>query len=381
MRILVLNYEFPPLGGGAANAAWFLSKEWGKMGIKTDIVTTWFNSLDEISYLDKNVTVYRVKSLRKKMEQSNPIEMLSYVFDGFKKSVHLVSKNSYDLTIAFFSIPSGLIALKLFKKFNIPYIVLLRGGDVPGFHSEKLGLLHTVTMPFTKMVWKKASRIIANSCELCKLANITANKINRTVENVPNGVDILFFKPAKQFRKRSPFVFLFVGRFAHQKNLMFFLSQFETANKNNAARLILCGDGPEKKKLLQKIETSPILKNSVCLKPWTAKKELPSIYQSAHCFINPSIQEGMPNTVLEAMACGLPVIASNIGGNNQLVEHGKNGYLFDFEEKNSLSNYMQKIINNDQYESMCLHSRHLAETKYSWSVSAEAIVKDIKYAV
>ena len=98
--------------------------------------------------------------------------------------------------------------------------------------------------------------------------------------------------------------------------------------------------------------------------------------------MNPSIDEGMPNAVLEAMACGLPVIASNIGGNNELVIHGKNGYIFNLEDVNSLSDYMKRIIiENKQYKSMASYSRDIVEKQYSWTVSAKSIVKEQVNAV
>lgn len=380
MRVLVFNYEFPPLGGGAGNATFFLSREWGRMGIVTDVITTWFSGLDEISVEQDNVTVYRVKSLRKKMEQSNPVEMLSYVVEAYKKAVSLIADQNYDLSIAFFSIPCGLVAHRLCTRLRVPYIVLLRGGDVPGFLPEHLGLLHTITMPFTLAIWKKAELLIANSKRLCDVANKTAGRIKRIVEMVPNGVDTTFFKPCNQEYKKV-FTFLFVGRFVNQKNLLYLLSQFEIANRENKACLILAGGGPEKETLIQKIESSSVLKNSVFLKSWTVKNDLPLLYQSVHCFVNPSLDEGMPNAVLEAMACGLPVIASNIGGNNELVTDKKNGYLFNLEDSNSLSESMIRIIADKQYSSMASYSRHLVQTRYSWTVSAKSIMKDYVNAV
>jgi glycosyltransferase involved in cell wall biosynthesis len=380
MRILVLNYEYPPLGGGAGNATCFLSKEWGKNGITADIVTTWFRGLDEISHEPDNITVYRVKSLRKKAEQSNPLEMLSYIYSAYRASIRLTAQFSYDLIISFFSIPCGLIARKLFRKCNIPYIVLLRGGDVPGFLPKEMGLMHTITMPFTKAVWKDAEKVIANSKWLQELASKTANTIKCTIDMVPNGVDTSFFNSSVNMKAR-PFVFLFTGRFVNQKNLMYLLCQFEIANTDRQAQLVLTGDGPDREKLAQKIQSSKLLTETVKLKPWSLKQELPAVYQSAHCFVNPSIDEGMPNAILEAMSCGLPVLASNIGGNNELVIHDKNGYLFNLNEHNSLSNYMIKMINNEQCNAMGSHSRHIAESKYSWAVSAVSIIKDHIHAV
>jgi glycosyltransferase involved in cell wall biosynthesis len=374
MRILVLNYEYPPLGGGAGNATYFLSREWGRMGINTDIITTWFKGLDEITHESDTVTVYRIKSRRKQASQSNPREMISYILKAYKKANKLFADNHYDLTIAFFSIPCGIVSYRLYKRFKIPYYVLLRGGDVPGFLGKELERMHTLTIPITKLVWKHATRIIANSRRLADLADKTAAQLGRTVEMIPNGVDTTQFFP-DAIKQQSAFTFLFAGRFAKQKNLVLLLQQFDIALQQCNAQLIIAGDGPERETLIALCNSSEHLSHNVKIRSWVQKSELLSLYQSAHCFINPSIDEGMPNAVLEAMACGLPVIASNIGGNNELVVHGKNGFLFNLSEPDSLSHYILEVIRSDVFISMSVASRKLVEDHYSWTVSAQTILQ------
>lgn len=382
MRILVLNYEYPPLGGGAGNATYFLSREWGRMGIITDIISTWFTGLNEITHESDNVTVYRVKSRRKKKSQSNPWEMISYVHKAYKKAKKLITSNTYDLTIAFFSIPSGIISYRLYTRFKIPYHILLRGGDVPGFLGKELDILHKLTMPITKMVWRHASRIIANSSRLASLADKTAARLERSIDMIPNGVDTLHFIP-DALQQQSSFTFLFAGRFAKQKNLELLLCQFSNALQHCNAKLILAGDGPMRETLVSICNSSDLLSQYVEIRPWVQKSDLLTLYQSAHCFINPSIDEGMPNAVLEAMSCGLPVIASNIGGNNELVIHGENGFLFNLSEPDTLCQYMLEVIRSDLFVSMSAASRKMVEDRYSWAVSAKKILspKDISYAV
>jgi glycosyltransferase involved in cell wall biosynthesis len=380
MRILVLNYEYPPLGGGAGNATYFLSREWGRMGIVADIITTWFKDLDEITHESDNVTIYRVKSKRLKASQSNPREMISYIFKAYKKAIDLLAVNTYDLTISFFSIPSGIISYRLYTRFKIPYYVLLRGGDVPGFLGKELECMHTLTMPITKLVWKHATRIIANSRRLADLAEETAAQLGRSVEIIPNGVDTTQFFPDTS-KHRSTFAFLFTGRFAKQKNLELLLQQFDRALQQCNARLILTGDGPLRETLISLCNSSEQLSQHVEIRPWAQKNELLSLYQSAHCFINPSIDEGMPNAVLEAMACGLPVIASNIGGHAELIEHNKNGYLFNLYEPDKIHYYILEMVNNIHYTAMASYSRTIAETRYSWLKTSQLMIKDNSHAV
>jgi glycosyltransferase involved in cell wall biosynthesis len=311
--ILVLNYEYPPLGGGAGNATHFLCREWSKMDLGIDVVTTWFPGLDEIEKTSDRTTIYRVRSRRKRMEQSNPLEMLDYMVRGYRKARDLCRRRSYDLTVSFFALPSGWIAYRLFRRAKLPYIVLLRGGDVPGFLPDQLALFHRWTLPLTDRIWKGAGRIIANSAGLRALAMETGRRLGISVDMVPNGVDADFFQPGDRRNHGKPFTFLFVGRFIVQKRLLSLIEQFEKHIAPHGAVLALVGDGPEKGSLVNRIRSSRLLSSTVTLHPWSDKEALLAFYQNAHCLVHPSSQEGLPNTLLEAMACGLPVIASNIG--------------------------------------------------------------------
>ena len=228
-------------------------------------------------------------------------------------------------------------------------------------------------MPFTKRIWRAAERVIANSSGLQQLASATGNRWGVTIDMVPNGVDVDFFSPPPSVPP-LPFRFLFAGRFSPQKNLGHLLDQFEKGPGRNNARLALVGDGPEMPALAKKIRLSSVLTNSVELHPWRSKEELLRLYRSAHCFVNPSFCEGMPNTLLEAMACGLPAVASDIGGNNELVFQGKNGYLFRIADKNQLANCMEKMMTESDIDTMGAFSRHLVCRRFSWEQSARAIL-------
>ncbi len=374
MRLLVLNYEYPPLGGGAGNATFFLCKEWEKAGMSIDIVTTWYHDLDFITRESDAITVYRVKSLRKKAEQSNPIEMLSYVVHGYFKARMLCKRNRYSMIVAFFSIPSGIIAHRLFHIHRLPYTILLRGGDVPGFLPHQLKLFHWMTMPLTIKIWRRAHRVIANSRGLKELADKTGNRIGITVEVVPNGVDAGFFHPEPKPQPRD-FSFLFAGRFSRQKNLRELLEQFEMCAAQGSVRLILVGDGPEKQNLVKMICRSSALAASASLRPWCSKESLRRLYQEASCFVNPSICEGLPNTLLEAMACGLPIIASNIGGNNELVADNENGFLFDSADPDGLGKRMLDMMHCPAIGAFGNCSRQRAVMQYSWAGAAMQITE------
>jgi glycosyltransferase involved in cell wall biosynthesis len=374
MRLLVLNYEYPPLGGGAGNATYYLCKEWEKMGNSVDIVTTWFSGHEAVHNESEAITIYRVKSRRKKAEQSNPLEMFSYMMRGYVCARNLCKQSSFDLIIGFFSIPSGYIAHRLFRLFGIPYIILLRGGDVPGFLPGQLWFFHWMTMPLTKKIWRSAKRVIANSRGLKSLAEQTGKRIGTPIEFVPNGVDADFYCPGAPRLRTAP-TFLFVGRFSPQKNLISMLEQFEASVARKGARLMLVGGGPQQSSIDKTISRSAVLSAAVVCMPWCSKEKLRDHYRQAYCFVNPSLYEGLPNTLLEAMACGLPIIATDIGGNNELVEDGANGFLFKVSDPRGLGKCMQEMMAVPSPETFGNRSRERVLKEFSWVSAAAKIME------
>ena len=139
-------------------------------------------------------------------------------------------------------------------------------------------------------------------------------------------------------------------------------------------RLKLVGDGPLKNSL-QSLVKRLAISNEVEWTGWVDKLQLRNLYQSADFVVNPSFFEGMPNVVLEAMASGLPVIASDVAGNNEVVSHGETGFLFSLKEPGLLVEYMQILAtNNDLRRQMGQVARKRAQERYSWETVARQFV-------
>ena len=96
-------------------------------------------------------------------------------------------------------------------------------------------------------------------------------------------------------------------------------------------------------------------------------KKILSLYQKADCFVNPSLYEGMPNAVLEAMACELPVIASNVAGNNEVVIHLSTGLLFELDDEASFQEALEKISKDSNLcMTMGRNARKRVAAEFSW---------------
>lgn len=352
-RILVLNYEFPPLGGGAANATYYLLKEYAKMqDITIDLVTSSVNSF-KIEEFSDNVTIHYLdigKSAN--MHYQSNKDLLMYSYKAYKYSKKLMNEGAkFDLCHAFFGIPCGYIAMKL----GIPYIVSLRGSDVP-FYNKRFYWLDTfVFKRLSIKIWIKAKAVIANSEELKKLAQQSAPR--QTIGVIYNGVDTEEFKPGKK-EPADKLRLISTGRLIKRKGYRYLI---EAISGLKNVRLTLVGGGNLKPELesLAKEKDSDV----VFLGP-KDHKEIVSLLQQSDVFALPSLNEGMSNSILEAMAVGLPIITTNTGGTIELIK--QNGIVVEQGSADSLKKAFEVYIKDPALVTkQASVSRELAE-EMSW---------------
>jgi glycosyltransferase involved in cell wall biosynthesis len=362
MRLLIINYEYPPLGGGAGNATACLAREWAARGHSVEVLTGGFRGLHSHEEVD-GYSVRRLPTPRRAQGQCSVGEMCAFMAAS---CVAVFAGRRPDVVIAFFSIPSGPAAWLLKLLSGVPYIVSLRGGDVPGFDAKNIGNLHALTNPVTALLWRNARAVVGNSAGLCSLARDFMPGLE--VPEIPNGVDTARFFPTHRNGGRCEL--LFVGRLAAQKGVDVLLRA--VAGISGDWRLRIAGDGPEREKLTALVAELS-LHERVEFLGWTQREALPALYQSADIFVFPSYDEGMPNVVLEALASGLPIVATRIAGNEQLVVHGENGALVPTGNPQAFADSLRPLISSSEIRrEMGKKSRELAVSKFSWSRGAEA---------
>ena len=172
--------------------------------------------------------------------------------------------------------------------------------------------------------------------------------VNKTIKVVPFGIDFNKFR-ALEIKKDETFTFLYVGRLNKEKNIDLLIERFYEFAKGKNVKLKIIGDGPEKKNIKEFIKEKK-LENKVEISGWKKREDLPLEYSSAHCFITLSDSETFGIVILEAMACGLPIIGANEAAIPELVRDGINGFLVDIKNKDSILDKMNQLYENQNLQ-------------------------------
>lgn len=169
MKILILNSEYPPVGGGAGNASAHIARLLARMGNEVSVLTSQHASLPADERCD-GVRILRGPTKRRYADRSSAPEQVLFIAGAFFRSLGLMREFKPDITLAFFGLPSGAVAWMLKVLARIPYVVSLRGGDVPGFRPYDFWLYHKIAVPWLHLIWHGAAAVVANSRGLYDLA-------------------------------------------------------------------------------------------------------------------------------------------------------------------------------------------------------------------
>lgn len=349
------------MGGGAGNATKHIAEQLVKLGCEVAVVTMNYTGLARDELIN-GVKIYRLPALRRRPNQSSVIEMITFILSGIWHRKSVLRRFQPTVIIAFLGIPSGVVAWWYWRKNKIPYIVSLRGGDVPGTQPEQLKLYHLICKPLIKNIWREAKYVVANSKGLKDLATRTMSE--KEILTIPNGVDLTTYKPGGEKRASESVKLLYAGRVSMEKRLDLLIETLAELKHLNW-KLQIVGEGPLLKNLKRQVIRNELVER-IEFSSWKRREELVKIYQQADVFVFPSTSEGMPNVVLEAMACGLPVITSRIPGCEELVEDGVNGFLIEPLNKDQLKAALIKLISSPEQRGQ-LGEQSISKAKaYSW---------------
>lgn len=329
--------------GGIGKQAVTLTTELHKRGLNIFVIT---RKLKHVPYFFSEVKCIRIWAARPfehRIETINFLNVLTSVTFSINLLYTLI-KRKKDYNIVHFhgaSIPliTTIFFLKIFKKKVIAKVSSAKLGIEAGSFKGRYGFLSK----FIISLLKKVDCFIAISNEI-KDGLIYEGYEKERIYRIPNFVDLKLFHPIFA-KKNLNKTIVFSGALEKRKGVHILLEALNIIQREfSDVHLIILGDGSEKI-YLQKIAHNLNISNKITFKGWV--ENVVDYLHSADIFVLPSLQEGLPNSLLEAMACGIPVIASKIGGVVDVIEDGKSGILFEPGNISDLANAIRKLLKDD----------------------------------
>jgi glycosyltransferase involved in cell wall biosynthesis len=375
MRILLLNYEYPPLGGGAGIATAALAKELASRGVTVDVVTAGTGAAAERRTGDRldpsagehGLSLYRVACRRSGVHEATMLDAASYLAAALPVVRRLLSQHSYDAVHIFFSLPTGAL-LPLLNLRGVPVVVSLRGSDVPGYdpYHKVMQRVHQILAPLTRWIWRRADRVVPVCESLGQLARQTCPDLRYTV--IPNGVDLRLFHPPAQPRSAEPRPIrcLAVARLTQRKGLGDLIQALALLERGRF-ELEIVGAGPDEQ-LLRRLAIDVGVGHEVRFSGALDRAAVAERYRQADIFTLPSSAEAFGNVFAEALASGLPIVGSSAGGIPDLVDHGTNGLLVAPGDTQALAAAIRYLGDDAELRSrMGLTNRARAVATLDWA--------------
>ena len=370
MKILMLNYEFPPIGGGGGQAHLALLYQYaGRRDLEVDVLTSGRKGgFDGRDFAD-NIRIHRVGIHKRNLHLWRRSEVIEWLRRARSHYREFVRQGQYDLVHAFFGFPTGWLCYRTAGR--LPYIVSLRGSDVPGANA-RLQLEYKILGPLVfKPIWRKAAALVACSEGLKSRAGRFLPSAQ--IDVIPNGVDLERFHPAEARSDSDTFRLLTVGRLSVTKRLPLLLEAVEHLRRQGGnVHLTVVGGGALEGELRQALGERN-LRDIVTLMGRRDGDQMPEIYRQHDILVSASMQEGMSNAMLEAMASGLPIVTTRCEGVEELIED--NGIVVEDSKPATLAAAVQGLAEDRQrLNAMSTAARKKAEG-FGWGSVAEAYLQ------
>ncbi len=291
---------------------------------------------------------------------------------NFQKNLksHLLKKYSFDIVHVEFS-GLGVAYQKALEQTTAKTIVSCRGT------AEKVKPL---SEPHRKEQLKKLFESVSSiHCVSQDMANTIApfcNDLSKIFINRPS-IDTSIFKRVNPYPKqKATIAILSIGRFTFQKGYLIGLMAMHILHKNGIAfTWTIVGDGPLKEEMIYHINALCI-QDKVKLIGKKNRDEILELYNSTDIFLLTSFYEGIANVCLEAMSMELPVVATKSGGMEEVIEHGKDGFLCNTYDPESIAEAVKGIFNDaDQRKLMGVHARQKVMNEFTIQKQADIFEK------
>lgn len=376
MKILMLTWEYPPrVVGGIARVVHDLSQRMIKDGHEVTVVT-YRDGNTPYYENDKGVEVYRVDNYM--IHPNNFIDWIMQLnFNMIAKATELISKEKFDVIHAHDWLVS--YAAKTLKHaFNIPVVATIHAtesGRNSGIHDETQRYINDSEW----MLTYEATEVIVNSnymkSEIQRLFGLPFEKINV----IPNGINLNNFTGIerdydfrRQYAMDNEKIILYVGRLVYEKGIQNLIGAMPKILSNyNDSKLVICGKGGMIDELRQEVHNLGI-DNKVYFAGYCDSKKVQKMYKCADVAVFPSTYEPFGIVALEAMLAGVPTVVSDVGGLNEIVEHGVTGMKSYAGNSNSIADSILALLFDQKLcDTVSKNAVKKVKELYNWNKIAQ----------
>lgn len=331
VKILVLNYEFPPIGGGGSIAAEKLTKALNQQGHETVVITMGAPGLPK-KELQGDITIIRTNNHKKMLGRTTVGEAFVYMCKGLYEGIKARSWFKYEVIHAHFVLPTGPIAYVLSKIYKIPYILTARGSDIPKHSINKVVFLHKFTPPLIRLLINNSFQTICISESLKEEVETHVGKSNKlgVIRNYYSSVI-----PNKKITKEKKIFSM--ARLSNQKGIDIAIKAIKklTPEQLKGWTYDIYGEGKFEERLKEMAQGTNHRINFNGWIPYKSK-EYYQIYEKGAILLVPSYVESFGMTPLEGMfnkcaiiASDIPALKENLGNTALFIEPGNTKELSD----------------------------------------------------
>ena len=366
LKILrVTNDLYPDVVGGLPIHVNHLCRDISRMGYHSTVLAcTTKKNHGEDGIEDCNIIYHKI--------------LFSPFGNSFSPSIFrtlLKIKDDYDLIHAHSHLSFSTIMASLVRKIGGPPLIITSHGIMSASTPDWFNMFYMKTVG--KWTLRSADKIICyTQMEKNKLAHMLKIDCEK-IRVIPNGIDTDLFHPDEgSYKKKSlsnEISILWVGRFVRGKGVEYIVHAAKILVREFPnLKILLVGDGPLKSEIEGLIGNFGLEKN-ITIKENIANENMPEIYQKSDIFVLSSLNEGVPKTLLEAMACGKPVIVSEFPHLAELIKN--TGLTFPKGDVNSLVNKIIKLIKNKELaENLGKNGRNKVIKNHSWNNTVKKTV-------
>jgi glycosyltransferase involved in cell wall biosynthesis len=363
MQILFCNFEYPPLGGGGGVINALLAQEMAKRHEVT-VLTSQGLGLP-IERMENGVKIVRVPVYFRRQEAAaSLVSMLMFLPMGIKAGKQLLRSHSYDVINTHFVLPTGPVGDALARFAGIPNVLSLHGGDLYDPSKVTSPHRHPLLRTWIRHLLTRADVVVGQSSNtLQNMRRYYTPEIAGT--RVPLGIQRPKLEAASRHTyglKEDDVLLVTVGRLVSRKAVHQLIATVDEL-KQERVRLLIIGTGPEERNLREEVAKREV-GNRILFMGQVDEAEKFRILHMCDLYVSTSQHEGFGLVFLEAMACGLPIVCYDHGGQTDFLRDGENGYLVPLNRIELFREKCRALIDKGSLRKMIGESNQRAVEEY-----------------